>query len=170
MSNSVEEIKGILKDYLGVSAISIESSDLGDRLRSKEYYYGDTYPILDLGVECFSRSKSVLAGYYIESNRPLVQYVENRYSRRYAFQMSEFNRNYIHGLIEDGAKESNALAVVYYEGAFKELKEIVGSQVDICTLLDDYLGKKTRVALIEVPKKVRDLGYHFDCSGVFFEG
>lgn len=41
--------------------------------------------------------------------------------------MSEFNRNYIHGLIEDGAKESNALAVVYYEGAFKELKEIVGS-------------------------------------------
>lgn len=40
----------------------------------------------------------------------------------------------------------------------------------ICTLLDDYLGKKTRVALIEVPKKVRDLGYHFDCSRVFFEG
>lgn len=138
MSNSVEEIKGILKDYLGVSAISIESSDLGDRLRSKGYYYGDIYPILDLGVECFSRSKSVLAGYYIESNRPLVhlifgfheeliKYVENSYSRRYAFHMSEFNRNYIHGLIEDGAKESNALAVVYYGGAFKELKEIVGS-------------------------------------------
>ena len=137
MGNVVEEVKGILKDYLGESVHRIESSDLNDRLESVGFYAGRTYPIFDIGVECLSRSSSALAGYYIESNRPLVhlifgfhenliKYLNNSYGRRFSFMVSEYNRNYIHGLIENGAKESNALAVVYYEGAFKELKEILG--------------------------------------------
>lgn len=137
MGNVVEEVKGILKDYLGESVHRIESSDLNDRLESVGFYAGSTYPICDIGVECLSRSSSSLVGYYIESNRPLVHLIfgfhenlieslNSRYGRRFSFMVSEFNRNYIHGLIENGAKESNALAVVYYEGAFKELKEILG--------------------------------------------
>ena len=133
----VEEIKGILKDYLGESVHRIESSDLNDRLEAVGFYAGSTYPICDIGVECLSRSSSALVGYYIESNRHLVhlifgfhenliKYLNNAYGRRFSFMVSAFNRNYIHGLIENGAKESNALAVVYYEGAFKELKEILG--------------------------------------------
>lgn len=133
----VDDIKGILKDYLSKSVHRIESSDLANRLRTKGYYYADTYPICDIGVECLSRSSSALVGYYIESNRPLVHLIfgfhenlikslNSRYGRRFSFMVSEYNRNYIHGLIENGAKESNALAVVYYEDAFKELKEILG--------------------------------------------
>ena len=137
MGNVVEEVKGILKDYLGESVHRIESSDLNDRLEDVGFYAGSTYPIFDISVECLSRSSSVLVGYYIESNRPLIHLIfgfhenlieslNSRYGRRFSFMVSEFNRNYIHGLIENGAKESNALAVVYYEGAFKELKEILG--------------------------------------------
>lgn len=137
MGNVVEEVKGILKDYLGESVHRIESSDLNDRLESVGFYAGSTYPILDLGIGCYSRGDSVLVGYYIELNRPLIhlyfgfhenliKYLNNSYGRRFSFMMSEYNRNYIQGLIEDGAKESNALDVVYYEGAFKELKEILG--------------------------------------------
>lgn len=133
----VEEIKGILKDYLGESVHSVESSDLVERLNALGYFTGNTYPILDLGIGCYSRGDSVLVGYYIESNRPLIHLyfgfhenliksLNSRYGRRFSFMVSEYNRNYIHGLIENGAKESNALVVVYYEGAFKELKEILG--------------------------------------------
>ena len=137
MTDSVEKIKGILKEYLGRSIHGIESSDLVERLNVLGYFTGNTYPILDLGIGCYSRGDSVLVGYYIESNRPLVhlyfgfhenliKYLNNSYGRRFSSMMSDYNRNYIHKIIDEEAKKSNASAVVYYEGAFKELKEILG--------------------------------------------
>lgn len=42
--------------------------------------------------------------------------------------------------------------------------------MDVYSLLDSYLGKKTAGVLKEAPRKLYDLNYHFDCQRVFFEG
>lgn len=41
--------------------------------------------------------------------------------------------------------------------------------MEVYSLLDSYLGKKTAGVLKEAHKKLWDLNYHFDCQRVFFE-
>ena len=36
--------------------------------------------------------------------------------------------------------------------------------MEIKKILDEYLGKQTRVALMELPSIARELNYHFDCK------
>lgn len=42
--------------------------------------------------------------------------------------------------------------------------------MEITKVLDSYLGKQTKVALTELPKIVKELGYYFDCRCVTFRG
>lgn len=40
--------------------------------------------------------------------------------------------------------------------------------MEITKVLDSYLGKQTQVALKELPKIARELGFHFDCKRAFY--
>lgn len=35
-------------------------------------------------------------------------------------------------------------------------------------ILDEYLGKQTKVALMELPNIAKELSYHFDCERAFY--